>query len=100
MSLQGLVEEFYNLDHCQFDSFSWLRLRNELVNRGRWVLQPAMYSVFDFNLGEEEKAESLVWFNDAGVPQGETFFRKATDMALRGYVHGVYLCFRSARILQ
>jgi len=76
MQLQGLEEEVYQLEHYEHDTFCWLQPRNELVSRGRWVLQEPEYFLFSFQaLHDSETIDRFAWVNDPGVPKGEVFVK-------------------------
>jgi len=71
MRLQGLEEEVYRLEHYEHDTLCWLRPWNELVSRGRWVLQGPEYFLFRFQAGGDSDAIGrFTWVNDPGVPKG------------------------------
>ena len=77
MSFQARKDETFSLKHYQHDSFCWLESRNELVSRGRWVLQPADYYIFRFAADNDDKTiDRFFWANDPEVPNGEEFQRK------------------------
>ena len=75
-SVQGLKSEKYVLAHYHDDVFSWLRPRNELVARGRWVDQGAEFWLIRFGATEGGDVDHLAWVHELEVSDGETFRRK------------------------
>ena len=75
LSFQGRDDEIFELNHYEYDTFCWLKTRNELAERGRMVLQHAEYYLFAF----EEEAGSIRrfrWRHDFLWVDGEYFVRK------------------------
>ena len=72
-AVQGLQSEKYILEHYQNDVFTWIRPRNELVARGRWVDQEPEVWKIKFRLDKNGNVDRLNWVHDAEVTEGETF---------------------------
>ncbi|KAB8349879.1 hypothetical protein FH972_023892 [Carpinus fangiana] len=64
--LQGLDSEDWPLDHYDYDTFTWLRPRDELAKRGRWVDQGAEFWKVYFR--GDGVINLLSWVHDDGVP--------------------------------
>ena len=77
-AIQGLQTEKFSLDHYEDNTFIWLQPRNELVSRGRWVDQPALFWKLRFRYGDHGHISILNWAHDAELPQGEDFFKNQT----------------------
>ncbi len=67
-ALQGLDSEKWQLDHYEQDTFTWIRPRNELTKRGRWVDQGAPFWKAEFQANEYGHIDKLMWVHDIGVP--------------------------------
>ena len=67
-ALQGLDSEKWQLDHYEQDTFTWIRTRNELTKRGRWVDQGAPFWKVEFKANEIGNIDHLMWVHDIGVP--------------------------------
>ena len=67
-ALQGLDSEKWQLDHYEQDTFTWIRARNELTKRGRWVDQGAPFWKVEFKANEIGNIDQLIWVHDIGVP--------------------------------
>ena len=65
---QGLKSEKWQLDHYNQDTFTWIRQRNELTKRGRWVDQSAAFWKAEFKAGENGWIDRLMGVHDIGVP--------------------------------
>jgi hypothetical protein len=76
-AVQGLESENYILEHYEDDIFTWIRPRNELVARGRWVDQGPEFWKIKFLLDEGGHVDRLNWVHDAEVTEGETFYKTA-----------------------
>ncbi|KAI1127107.1 beta-lactamase/transpeptidase-like protein [Nemania abortiva] len=77
MKFQDLEDEVYYLKHYEHDTFSWLQPRDYFVSRGRWILQHPDYYLIRFCSHEAtNQIDRLVWVNDPGVPQGQTFHKQ------------------------
>ncbi|KAI8633860.1 beta-lactamase/transpeptidase-like protein [Xylariaceae sp. FL1651] len=75
-ALQGRDTESFKLDHFDGDTFIWLRPRDYLVARGRWVGQPAAYWKVKFSGGLEGSFTDYInWVVDPAVPRGVFFVR-------------------------
>lgn len=74
-SVQGLEPEKYVLEHYEDDVFTWIRPRNELVARGRWVDQGVLFWKIRFGVDAVGNIVQLSWTHDSEVPEGESFFR-------------------------
>ncbi|KAI9699593.1 MAG: hypothetical protein M1820_007092 [Bogoriella megaspora] len=73
MLFQGREDENFKLEHYHYNLFTWLLSRNQLIKRGRWVLQPADYYIIRFEENEAGYIHNFVWVNDPDVPMGEKF---------------------------
>ena len=76
LRFEGRQDEAFPMEHYHHDTFSWLQSRNELVSRGRVVLQPASYYMIRF--AENMKTgdvDSLYWTHDSEMPDGEEYIR-------------------------
>jgi hypothetical protein len=58
--------------------FTWIRPRNELVARGRWVDQGPEFWKIKFRLDEDGNVDCLNWVHDVEVMEGETFYKTAS----------------------
>ncbi|KAL9611298.1 MAG: hypothetical protein Q9167_004062 [Letrouitia subvulpina] len=67
-ALQGLPSEKFSLNHYEDDTFTWLKPRNELAKRVRWVDQGAEFWKLRFEAGNDGQIERLFWVHDIGVP--------------------------------
>ncbi|KAK0511026.1 hypothetical protein JMJ35_006578 [Cladonia borealis] len=67
-ALQGLESEKWPLDHYEQDTFTWIRPRNELTKRGRWVDQGAAFWKIEFKADKDGQIDYLMWVHDIGVP--------------------------------
>jgi hypothetical protein len=74
---QGLESEKYVLKHYEEDTFTWIRPRNELVARGRWVDQGAAFWNIRFGVYGQGTVDRGGWTHDAEVPEGKTFFKSS-----------------------
>lgn len=75
LAFQARSDEQYNLQHHEYDTFSWLQTRNEFARRGRPVLQPASYFLLRFETNGGGAIESLRWSYDSAMPDGERFVK-------------------------
>ncbi|KAI1381185.1 beta-lactamase/transpeptidase-like protein [Hypoxylon crocopeplum] len=76
MKLQDLEDEIYPIEHYEYDTFCWLQSRNNLVSRGRWILQHPEYYLIRFDTGGGNVVDRFIWVNDPGIPQGEVFAKQ------------------------
>ncbi|KAK2589740.1 hypothetical protein QQS21_012579 [Conoideocrella luteorostrata] len=69
-AFQGLDSEKYELNHYEDDTFLWLKPRNELSRRGRWVgvSQGPEFWKARFEAGSDDKVTKLFWAHGNGVP--------------------------------
>ena len=67
-AFQGLKAEKWQLDHYNQDTFTWIRPRNELTKRGRWVDQSAAFWKAEFKANKNGQIDTLMWVHDIGVP--------------------------------
>ena len=67
-ALQSLDSEKWPLGHYEQDTFTWIRTRNELTKRGRWVDQGAPFWKVEFKANEIGNIDHLMWVHDNGVP--------------------------------
>jgi hypothetical protein len=74
-AVQGLDSEKYVLEHYEDDTFTWIRPRNELVSRGRWVDQGTYFWKIRFESDGDGNIVTLNWAHDVEIPEGEAFFR-------------------------
>lgn len=74
-SVQGLESEKYVLAHYHEDVFSWLRPRDEMAARGRWVDQGAEFWLIRFGTSNSGVVDRLAWVHDLEVSEGETFYK-------------------------
>ena len=69
-AFQGRHSEKYLLAHYDGDTFTWLRTRNELSRRGRWVLgndsDPSFWMV-SFSLDEQGRIGTIAWRHDPSL---------------------------------
>ena len=77
-AFQGLESEKYQLDHYHDDVFTWLRPRDELAKRGRWVDQGPPFWKVEFGGDEDSQIDRLSWVHDIGVPAVE--YRKVAEV--------------------
>lgn len=72
-AFQGLnSEKWQPVDYNQ-DTFTWIRPRNELTKRGRWVYQSAAFWKAEFKANQNGHIDRLMWVHDIGVPAVEYF---------------------------
>jgi CubicO group peptidase (beta-lactamase class C family) len=76
-AVQGLESEKYVLAHYEDDIFTWIRPRNELVARGRWVDQGAEFWKMKFSGNDQGTIDRLTWVHDLEVAEGESFFKSS-----------------------
>jgi hypothetical protein len=76
-AVQGLQSEKYILEHYENDVFTWIRPRNELVARGRWVDQGPEFWKIKFRFDEDGGVDRLKWVHDAEVTGGESIYKTA-----------------------
>ncbi|PVH79400.1 beta-lactamase/transpeptidase-like protein [Cadophora sp. DSE1049] len=74
-SVQGLESEKYILKHYEDDTFTWIRPRNELIARGRWVDQGPAFWKIRFGADSHGNIDRVAWTYDLEVPEGETFYK-------------------------
>ncbi|ROV90339.1 hypothetical protein VMCG_09751 [Cytospora schulzeri] len=74
-AIQGLESEKFELDHYQDDVFTWIRPRNYMAARGRWVDNPPIFWEIRFTKDKSANINCLNWTHDPDVPAGEDFFR-------------------------
>jgi len=74
-AIQGLDSEKFQLDHYQDDVFTWIRPRNYMAARGRWVDNPPLFWKLRFSV-DEQGVTALNWAHDPDAPAGEDFFRE------------------------
>lgn len=74
-AVQGLESEKFELDHYQDDVFTWLRPRDYMAARGRWVDNPPFFWQVKFTKDENDSIDCLNWAHDPDVPDGENLFR-------------------------
>ena len=70
-ALQRLPSEQFSFDHYENDTFIFLRPRNELAKRGRWVDQGAEFWKLRFQANNDGQIEKVFWIHDIGVPAVE-----------------------------
>lgn len=75
-ALQGLESEKFELDHFHDDTFLWLRSRNYMAARGRWVDNPPIFWKVKFRSNEKGEITVLNWVHDPDVATGEDYFRE------------------------
>lgn len=65
--MQGLETERFELAHYHHDTFTWLRPRDELASRGRWVGndQGATFWKVEFAVSESAAVNKLIWVPDS-----------------------------------
>ena len=73
---EGRLDELFPLKHLKGDTFSWLQSRNDLVSRGRVVLQPATYYVIRFEADEAGGVDRLFWTHDIDLPRGQDYVKQ------------------------
>ncbi len=61
-ALHGFESEKFSLKHYEDNTFTWLRSRNELSRRGRWVGsdQGPLFWKVEFRIGEGGKIDRLL----------------------------------------
>ncbi|KAH9904257.1 beta-lactamase/transpeptidase-like protein [Xylariomycetidae sp. FL2044] len=74
-ALEGLEAEKYELEHYENDTFLWLKPRDYLVSRGRWVGQPPNYWKLKFVADEDGEIRMVNWLYDASVPENGNYFK-------------------------
>ena len=76
MYFQGNRNQYYQLDHYQFDQFSWLLTRNEDVHRARFPSTFLDFYIFRFETNDKGFVDRVNWRHDLLVPKGETFIKE------------------------
>lgn len=86
---EGRQDELFPLEHLNDDTFSWLQSRNDLVSRGRVVLQPATYYMLRFEAGTNGEVDRLFWAHDSELPRGEEYIKKKEgQLEIEKLIHG------------
>ncbi|KAJ8121375.1 hypothetical protein ONZ43_g2154 [Nemania bipapillata] len=76
-AIQGLETEKFELTHFDGDTFSWLRPRDYLAERGRWPEDPPVFWKLKFSTYDgSEVISTLNWVHDPDVLSGEDFVRE------------------------
>ncbi|KAG8525429.1 uncharacterized protein KY384_009073 [Bacidia gigantensis] len=83
----GRQDELFPMEHVSGDTFSWLQSRNELVSRGRVVLQPATYYMIRFGNDESEGIHRFFWTHDTEIPRGEEYIKVAEKQQVQNLIH-------------
>lgn len=74
-AVQGLDSENFELDHYQDDIFTWIRPRNYMAARGRWVDDPPAFWKIKFSKTDEGEILGLNWAHDSDAQAGENFYK-------------------------
>jgi len=85
---EGRQDELFPMEHLIDDTFSWLQSRNDLVSRGRVVLQPATYYMIRFEAGDSGRIDRLFWTHDSELPRGEEYIKSGEKKESEKLVHG------------
>ena len=85
---EGCQDELFNMTHLNGDTFSWLQSRNDMVSRGRVVLQPASYYLIRFEAGEFGRLDRLFWTHDSELPRGEQYIKSLGKQEIEKLVLG------------
>ncbi|KAI8685217.1 hypothetical protein NCS57_00190400 [Fusarium keratoplasticum] len=80
-ALQGLESEKFKLDHYENDTFLWLRSRDYMASRGRWVDQPPVFWKLTFRESKDGSISSLNWVHDPDVLDGEEYYKEGKYVA-------------------
>lgn len=74
-AIQGLDSERFELDHYQDDIFTWIRPRNYMAARGRWVDDPPSFWKIKFLQDHQGEITCLNWVHDTDAQAGEDFYK-------------------------
>lgn len=72
---EGREDDLWPLEHYEYDTFSWLQPRNELVRRARSVGQAASYYLVRFEDVTDTGISRLFWRHDSQMPRGEEYVK-------------------------
>ncbi|KAI9735120.1 MAG: hypothetical protein M1834_001708 [Cirrosporium novae-zelandiae] len=82
MSFQGLPDEVYNLQHYQYNTFSWLMTYNEAAKRGRYIADyQSRYYLIKFKARKDGPVEGLQWAWDPNSELVEFFHKQKNSGA-------------------
>ena len=76
MYFQGNREQYYQLYHYQFDQFSWLLTRNEVVHRAQFPSTYLDIYIFRFETNDRGTVDRVIWRLDLLLPGGEKFMKQ------------------------
>ena len=77
----GREDDLWPMEHYEYDTFSWLRPRDELVRRARSVGQAAPYYLIRFEGIADNSISRLFWRHDLQMPQGEEYVKEIESSA-------------------
>lgn len=72
----GREDDLWPLKHYEYDTFSWLQPRNELVRRARSIGQRAPYYLISFEGITTAGFSRLFWRHDSRIAQGEEYAKE------------------------
>ena len=76
MTVNGLEEQAYKLEHNNFDTFSWLMSYYEMVRQARVLFYGPEYFLVEFRSSKGTGVDELVWAADANFPDAPMILSK------------------------
>ncbi|KAF5600689.1 beta-lactamase transpeptidase [Fusarium pseudoanthophilum] len=73
MTFQGIGNETYELKHYYHHSWTWNVSHNETAKLGRYPNRPWISYIIEFDCGEHEEAQALLWKYDEEHPEPGVF---------------------------
>ncbi|KAG5756166.1 hypothetical protein H9Q70_001250 [Fusarium xylarioides] len=73
MTFQGIESETYELRHYHHHSWTWNVSHNETAKQGRYPTRPWISYIIEFDCGESEEAQALLWKYDEEHPEPGVF---------------------------
>ncbi|CZR43676.1 uncharacterized protein FPRO_07407 [Fusarium proliferatum ET1] len=73
MTFQGTVNETYELRHYHHHSWTWNMSHDETAKQGRYPTRPWISYIVEFDCGENEEAQALLWKYDEEHPEPGVF---------------------------
>ncbi|RYN65042.1 hypothetical protein AA0117_g12204 [Alternaria alternata] len=75
ITVQGLQQIHYDLDHYQYDCFVWNTTRDEMSKEAFFAMAVIGFHKFSFNAEPAGEIQSVTWAYDKSIPEGEIFRR-------------------------
>lgn len=81
MTVNGLPEQVYALEHYNYDTFSWLMSYDEAVRRARVLFYDAEYYLVEFRAsgGGGSQVDGILWVGDGNFPGVSITLTKETN---------------------